>query len=75
MILSRLKPWLTGLYPREWRARYCDEFDALLSESLHTSPDILDVFLGALDARLQLFNDANLNWRNMNRMTNSVQRF
>ncbi len=68
MIVQRLRPWLTRLYPRDWRERYADEFDALLEQSLHTPLDVLDVFLGAMDARLQLLNCENVNWRKLNTM-------
>ena len=68
MIVQRLRPWLTRLYPRDWRERYADEFDALLEQSLHTPLDVLDVFLGAMDARLQLLNGENVNWRKLNTM-------
>lgn len=40
------------LYPRDWRARYGDEFAALLEEIPLTPLALLDVLLGALDARL-----------------------
>lgn len=40
------------LYPRDWRARYGDEFAALLEELPLTPLALLDVLLGALDARL-----------------------
>ena len=66
MIADKVRPWLTRLYPREWRQRYAVEFDALLEECLHSPLDVVDVFLGALDARLQLLNGENVNWRLMN---------
>ena len=46
--------WLLRCYPAWWRARYGDEFAALL-EGLPTRPGtLLDVLLGAVDARLQV---------------------
>jgi hypothetical protein len=44
--------WLLRLYPRDWRERYEDEYAALLEECALTPLTILDVGLGALDARL-----------------------
>lgn len=42
---------LLRLYPRDWRARYADEFAALLADTALTPTKILDVAIGALDAR------------------------
>jgi hypothetical protein len=45
---------LLRLYPASWRTRYGDEFAALL-EARRLGPfDIIDILLGALDARLRL---------------------
>lgn len=44
--------WLLRLYPLEWRARYGDEFAALLEDYPLSLLSLWDVFLGALDARL-----------------------
>jgi hypothetical protein len=60
------RAWLTRLYPRPWRERYAEEFDALLEQCLHSPLDVVDIFLGALDAHLQLFSGENVNWRLMN---------
>jgi hypothetical protein len=65
-IAEKVGPWLTRLYPRDWRERYAVEFEALLEQCLHSPLDILDVFLGAVDAHLQLLNGDNVNWRLMN---------
>ncbi len=43
---------LLRLYPRDWRARYGDEFRALLEARPLTLTDALDVALNALDAHL-----------------------
>lgn len=43
--------WLLYLYPREWRRRYGAEFGALLEQQQASPRLILDVVLGALDAR------------------------
>jgi len=67
-----LQTWLTRLYPRGWRARYADEFNALLEQCLNTPLDILDVILGALDAHLRLLSGEDLNWRIMN-MLNKIR--
>ncbi len=47
-----IRNWLVHLYPGAWRDRYGEEFDLLLEECLHSPIDVLDVFLGALDAHL-----------------------
>ena len=44
---------LLRLYPREWRARYEDEFTALLEQNRSSFVDVLDIALGALDAHLR----------------------
>lgn len=44
---------LVRLYPAPWRARYGEEFEALLESRRLTPLDALDVVRGALDARLQ----------------------
>lgn len=66
MISDKVRPWLLSLYPRAWRDRYAAEFEALLEQCLHTPLDVVDVFLGAMDARLQLLNGEAVNWRMMN---------
>ena len=63
---DKVRPWLTSLYPRAWRDRYAAEFDVLLEQCLHSPLDVVDVFLGAVDAHLQLLNGENLSWRMMN---------
>jgi hypothetical protein len=45
---------LIRLYPARWRARYGDEFEALLAERPLGPFDVADVALGALDAHLHL---------------------
>jgi hypothetical protein len=45
---------LLRLYPARWRARYGDEFGALLAERPLGPFDVADVLLGALDAHLHL---------------------
>jgi hypothetical protein len=42
------------LYPARWRARFGDEFEALLEERPLGPYDVADVLLGALDAHLHL---------------------
>ncbi|MGZ8512705.1 MAG: hypothetical protein ACXWWL_04640 [Candidatus Limnocylindria bacterium] len=44
---------LLRLYPAAWRARYEDEFLAVLEERPLSPFDFLDITLGALDARLR----------------------
>ncbi|HEV7128468.1 MAG TPA: hypothetical protein VGN32_13640 [Ktedonobacterales bacterium] len=43
---------LLDLYPRAWRARYGDEFAALLEDCSLTPFVLIDIVLGALDAHL-----------------------
>src|SRR3954451_1440112 len=45
---------LLRLYPARWRARYGDEFAAVLEERPLGPFDVADVVLGALDAHLHL---------------------
>jgi hypothetical protein len=61
---AAIRAWLISLYPRPWRERYADEFSALLEECLHSPMDMLDIFLGALDAHLELSQETD--WRLMN---------
>jgi hypothetical protein len=65
-----LRSWLVALYPRSWRERYGEEFEALLEQCLHTPLDVLDIMLGALDAHLAL--SPGTNWRSMN-MNNKLR--
>ncbi|MFI5274143.1 MAG: hypothetical protein ACHQ4H_14000 [Ktedonobacterales bacterium] len=44
--------WLLRLYPTAWRARYGEEFAALLDDEPPTFFGLLDVLLGALDAHI-----------------------
>lgn len=41
------------LYPREWRARYEEEFLALIEQNRLSPMDVADIALGALDAHLR----------------------
>lgn len=45
---------LLRLYPAPWRARYADEFGAVLEERPLGPFDVADVLLGAVDAHLHL---------------------
>ena len=45
--------WLLRLYPSAWRARYGDEFAALLDEQPLTFQLVVDVLAGAIDARVE----------------------
>lgn len=46
------RSWLLHLYPETWRARYGEEFAALLEEYSLTPLSFCDVLLGALDAHI-----------------------
>jgi len=72
MRMQKIRPWLTRLYPRDWRLRYEDEFTALLEQCLNSPMDVLDVILGAVDAHLRLLSGDSLNWRVMN-MINKIR--
>jgi hypothetical protein len=45
---------LIRCYPARWRARYGDEFEAVLEERPLGPFDVADILFGALDARLRL---------------------
>jgi hypothetical protein len=45
---------LVRCYPARWRARYGDEFEAILGERPLGPFDVADILLGALDAQLRL---------------------
>jgi hypothetical protein len=60
----KVRSWLVSLYPRAWRERYGDEFETLLEECLHSPLDVLDIFLGALDAHFEIPYETN--WRLIN---------
>jgi hypothetical protein len=49
---------LVRLYPIAWRARYGEELETLLEERPPGLYDVVDVFLGALDAHLRLRGNA-----------------
>jgi len=49
-----MRSLLVRLYPSRWRARYGDEFAAILEERPLGPYDVADILLGALDARLWL---------------------
>ena len=49
-----MRSLLIRLYPARWRARYGEEFEAILEERPLGPFDVADILLGALDARLRL---------------------
>jgi hypothetical protein len=49
-----MRSLLLRCYPARWRARYGDEFEALLEERPLGPFDVMDILLGALDAQLRL---------------------
>jgi len=51
-IIMRLAMWMLRLYPPAWRERYEAEMVALLWQHEITLWTVLDLFIGALDARL-----------------------
>jgi hypothetical protein len=52
--MQQWRGWLLRLYPPAWRARYAEEFLALLDACPLSIWTLWDVCLGALDARLHL---------------------
>ncbi|MEO7117657.1 MAG: hypothetical protein ABIZ34_01660, partial [Candidatus Limnocylindrales bacterium] len=52
--MARVSRLLIRCYPAAWRARYWDEFQALLAERPLGPFDVADVLLGAFDARIHL---------------------
>jgi hypothetical protein len=51
--MKRLARWFTRLYPRWWRARYGQEFNALLEDAPVTLPHVFGVVLSALELRMK----------------------
>ncbi len=49
-----MRSFLIRCYPARWRARYGDEFEAVLEERQLGPFDVADILLGALDAQLRL---------------------
>ena len=49
-----MRSLLIRCYPARWRARYGDEFEAILEERALGPFDVADILLGALDAQLRL---------------------
>ena len=49
-----MRSLLIRCYPARWRARYGDEFEAILEERPLGPFDVADIVLGALDAHLRL---------------------
>ncbi len=49
-----MKAFLIRLYPARWRARYGEEFAAVLDERPLGPFDVVDILLGAVDAQLRL---------------------
>lgn len=50
--MSQMMHWMLRLYPAAWRARYGEEFAAVLDSQRASVGLVLDVFAGAIDARL-----------------------
>jgi hypothetical protein len=51
--MKRLARWFARLYPRWWRARYDDEFNALLEDASITLLDVFGVVRSALEMRMK----------------------
>lgn len=58
-----VRGWLVRLYPRAWRERYSEEFEALLGDCLLSPLEMLDVVIGALDAWFHPISETSLIWR------------
>lgn len=63
---------LLRLYPPAWRERYQDEVEALLDQHAVTLVTILDLFWGALDARLDPAFTSERMFRPMSRLRTSM---
>lgn len=50
-----MKRWLVRLYPRAWRQRYGEEFQAVLDQQVLTIRDVVDIVRGAGDAQRTAF--------------------
>ncbi|WP_322748833.1 MULTISPECIES: hypothetical protein [unclassified Frankia] len=48
-----MRRFLLAMYPRQWRARYGDEFAALLQDTPLTLATVIDVLRHAVELRLQ----------------------
>jgi DnaJ homolog subfamily C member 28 len=51
--MNAKRAWLLALYPRRWRARYGEEFLALLEDTPLSPRMVLDCLRGALDAHVR----------------------
>jgi hypothetical protein len=51
--MKRLALWFTRLYPRWWRARYGQEFNALLEDAPVTLPHVFGILVSALEMRMK----------------------
>lgn len=58
--MRTLLRWAARLYPRKWRNRYADEFDALLDDISPTFGDLRDVLGDVLRVRMTTSMDAYL---------------
>lgn len=58
-----MNAFLIRLYPATWRARYGDEFEALLEERPLGPFDVADIIVGAMDAQLRLRGSSGVNHR------------
>src|SRR5262249_22060158 len=52
-VMNAKKAWLLALYPRRWRARYGEEFQALLEDTPLSPRTVLDCLRGALAAHVR----------------------
>jgi len=66
------RAWVLRLYPSDWRARYGDEFAALLEDYPLTPFALFDIFLGALDAHITPFDESGRILRMLNQPRRSV---
>jgi len=57
-----MRAGLIRLYPRDWRDRYGDEFEAMLEEQPTNVASVADVVLGAVDAHLTARSPENRGW-------------
>jgi hypothetical protein len=67
-----MRSFLIRCYPARWRARYGNEFEALLEERPLGPFDVADILLGALDAQLR-FRGHGADARHPRRLTMSLR--
>lgn len=58
--MKRLALWLARLYPRRWRERYGEEFDALIEDADLSFRDLFDIAISVLEVEMKTTPSARL---------------